>query len=378
MTGEFGILLEGASAAGVSLWASLHGDIIRIVLHSRFGWVWGSRTLVWLVLGLLLAATAGARRVREARTSLAAEPPPAAIRLIGGLACLYLAITPGLSSHPAVQSPVAVLLPADGIHVVAVSIWAGGIAALLFALPRAVRQLAPDERTPVLVGVLGRFSVVALVCVIAIAITGGVQALVLVRTPHALLATAYGRAILVKVILFCALVGFGALQRRRVIPALEALVRAGSTPGAAGVLLRRTLRREGLTMLAVFGVTAALISYTPPVDTATGPFAVTTAIGPAQLEMTVDPARVGVNTIHLYLIDAKTGAQFTQTKELDVTASLPAKRIGPLPLKANLSGPGHYTLNAAVFAPAGTWQLQVTDRVSDFDEYVKTIDVPIH
>ena len=27
-----------------------------------------------------------------------------------------------------------------------------------------------------------------------------------------------------------------------------------------------------------------------------------------------------------------------------MTASLPAKRIGPLALKANLSGPGHYTL----------------------------------
>ena len=33
--------------------------------------------------------------------------------------------------------------------------------------------------------------------------------------------------------------------------------------------------------------------------------------------MTVEPASVGLNTVHLYLIDAKTGAQFTATKELD-------------------------------------------------------------
>jgi copper transport protein len=378
LTGELGILLEGASAAGVSLWSSLHTDIIRSVLHSRFGWVWGSRTLVWIVLGLALATTAGARRVREARGARVADPPPLALRLIGSLACLYLALTPGLSSHPAVQSPVGVLLPADGIHVVAVSIWAGGIAALLFALPRALRELQPDERTPVLIAVLGRFSLVALVCVIAIAITGGVQALVLVRTLDALVATAYGRAVLIKVILFCVLLGFGVLQRRRIIPALEALARAGSTPGAVGALLRRTLRREGLILLGVFGVTAALISYTPAIDANAGPFSATTTIGPAQLELTVDPARVGENTIHLYLIDARTGAQFTQTKELDVTASLPAKRIGPLPLKANLSGPGHYTFNATSFVPAGTWQLQITDRVSDFNEYLKTVDVPIH
>jgi copper transport protein len=100
-------------------------------------------------------------------------------------------------------------------------------------------------------------------------------------------------------------------------------------------------------------------------------------LGPAQIELTVDPARVGLNTIHLYLIEAKTGAQFTATKELTVTASLQAKGIGPLPLKANVAGPGHYVLSSAQLSPGGTWRLQVTARVSKFDEYAKTIDVPI-
>jgi copper transport protein len=382
ITGELGILLEGASAAGVSLWSSLRGEIIRTVLDSRFGWVWGSRTVIWILLGLALAATIGARRAREARAD-APEPateaavPRPAVAVIAALTGVYLAMTPGLSSHPGVQS-VAILLPADLIHVVAVAVWVGGIAALLLALPKAVRQLEPPDRTPLLAAVLARFSAVALVCVIAITITGGIQAIVLVRTLDALVASAYGRAIVIKVVLFAILVGFGLLHRKRIIPALDVLVRAGETPGQIGVLLRRTLRREGLTMLGVFAVTAALIVYTPPVDANSGPFSTTTTIGPAQLELTVDPASVGPNEIHIYLIDAKTGAQFTQTKELDVTASLPSKRIGPLALQANLSGPGHYTLSTFTFAPAGDWQLQLTDRVSDFDEYVKTIDVPIH
>ncbi len=33
--------------------------------------------------------------------------------------------------------------------------------------------------------------------------------------------------------------------------------------------------------------------------------------------MTVEPAKVGLNTIHLYLIDAKTGAQFTADEGTD-------------------------------------------------------------
>jgi copper transport protein len=382
ITGELGILLEGASAAGVPLWSSLRGEIIRTVLDSRFGWVWGSRTAIWILLGVVLAATIGARRAREARADApapateAAVPRPA-VAVIAGLTGVYLAMTPGLSSHPGVQS-VAILLPADVVHVVAVAVWVGGIAALLLALPNAVRQLEPRDRTPLLAAVLARFSAAALVCVVAITITGAIQAIVLVRTLDALVASAYGRAIVIKVVLFVILVGFGLLHRKRIIPALDVLVRAGETPGQIGVLLRRTLRREGLTMLGVFAVTAALIVYTPPVDANSGPFSTTTTIGPAQLELTVDPASVGPNEIHIYLIDAKTGAQFTQTKELDVTASLPSKRIGPLALQANLSGPGHYTLSTFTFAPAGNWQLQLTDRVSDFDEYVKTIDVPIH
>jgi hypothetical protein len=93
--------------------------------------------------------------------------------------------------------------------------------------------------------------------------------------------------------------------------------------------------------------------------------------------MTVEPAKVGLNTVHLYLIDATNGAQYTDTKELVATASLPAKGIGPLPLKANVAGPGHYILSSAVLSPGGTWQIQITDRVSEFEQYSRTVQVPI-
>jgi copper transport protein len=152
---------------------------------------------------------------------------------------------------------------------------------------------------------------------------------------------------------------------------------AGESPGASGLLARRSMRGELALMLCVFGVTAALVSYAPPIDAASGPFSTNTTIGPAELELTVEPAKVGLNTVHLYLIDAKTGTQFTATKELTATAKLPTKGIGPLPLKANLSGPGHYTLNSAELTPGGTWEIQITDRISEFEEFSQTVKVPI-
>jgi copper transport protein len=362
-----GILLQGASAAGVSLWSSLKGAVIENTLESRFGEVWGARAIDWLVLGVVLACWKRSQ----------ARPPRWVLGLLG-IGAAYLAITPALAGHPSTQSPTGVFFPTDVVHVLGASVWVGGIACLLLALPAATRELERADRSKLLLAVLARFSPLALASVIAIAITGVVQAYIDVRSIDGLLHTTYGALILIKVALLLALIGFGWVNRERVIPALRRIVQSGDSPGQAGVLARRTMRGEIALMLAVLGVTAALVSYAPPIDAASGPFATNTTLGPIELEMTLEPAKVGLNTAHLYLIDAKDGAQYTGTKELVVTASLPAKGIGPLPLHANLAGPGHYVLDSAELSPGGTWEIQITDRVSEFEEYARTVKVPIH
>ncbi|HEV2945340.1 MAG TPA: CopD family protein [Solirubrobacteraceae bacterium] len=361
-----GVLLQGASAAGVSLWASLKGSVIDSTLESRFGEVWGARAIDWLLLGVLLLAA----------RPLGRRPPRAIVALLA-LGSVYLAMTPALAGHASIESPTAVFFGSDVLHLLAGSVWVGGIACLLLALPAATRRLEGAERSRLLLAALVRFSPIALGAVVVIAVTGVIQAYIDVRSFHGLLHTTYGALILAKVALLLALMGLGWVNRGKVIPMLGRLVGDGRSPGGVGALARRTIRGELALMLGVFGVTAALISYAPPIDAASGPFSVNTTIGPAELEMTVEPAKVGLNTIHLYLIDVKTGAQFTQTKELTATARLPAKGIGPLPLKANLSGPGHYTLNSAELTPGGTWDIEITDRVSEFEEFSKTVKVPI-
>lgn len=357
-----GILLQGASAAGVSLWASVKGPILESTLESRFGEVWGLRALDWVALGALLSAL-WAWRSR---------------RLFGPIAltALYLAATPALGGHASVQSPI-VFLPSDVLHVLAASVWVGGIACLLYAVPPATHELAGSERSRVLLAVLARFSPIALAAVVVIALSGIAQAYIDVRTLSGLFHTTYGALIVVKTALLVVLIGLGWVNRSRVIPALERLLAGGRSPGATGLLARRTMRGELALMLAVFGVTAALTAHTPPIDAASGPFSANATLGPAELEMTVAPARVGPNTIHLYLFDAKTGAQFTATRELSVKAELPSKRIGPLTLEVTPAGPGHYILSSAELTPGGTWEIRFTDRVSEFEEFSRSVSVPI-
>ena len=380
-----GVLLQGASAAGVSLWSSLKASVLENTLESRFGQVWAGRAVDWLLIGAVLlgARALGARPVPTVEASSdrselpALRRPGAALVVLLALGCAYLAITPALAGHASIQSPTGVFFGSDVVHVLAASIWVGGIACLLVALPAATRRLEEGERSRLLLATLARFSPVALGSVVAIGATGVVQAYIDVRSVDGLLHTTYGQLILVKTALLLALIGLGWLNRRRVIPALKRLVAAGSAPGATGLLARRTMRGELALMVCVLGVTAALVSYAPPIDTANGPFSTNTKLGSAELEMTVEPARVGPNTVHLYLINASTGAPYTATKELTASALLPAKHIGPLPLKATLAGPGHYILNSAVLSPGGTWELKIVNRVSEFESNSRVVKVPI-
>jgi copper transport protein len=210
-----------------------------------------------------------------------------------------------------------------------------------------------------------------------LAATGAVQAIVWVRTPAHLLDTAYGRAVLIKVALLTGLVLLGALHRSRTVPGLRAAAERGDTPGLTGLTLRRALRAEVALIVVVLGVTGALSGYPPSTTASSGPVSRTVRIGPESLELTVDPARVGSNQIHLYLLDPRTGAQYDRAKEVTIGAEQPAKQIGPLQETASRAGPGHYVVPAAVLGVPGEWRLTISLRISDFDEYVAKTEVPI-
>jgi copper transport protein len=293
------------------------------------------------------------------------------------LPAAFLAVTPALGGHATTQHPVALLAPLDVIHVVAMSAWVGGLIALVVAVPTATRALDPTERTALLSTTLSRFSAVALASVAALVASGTAQSIVHLRSFGDLVDTAFGRAVLIKTIILVALVGLGALNRQRSLPRLRAAAAAGATPGAVGRVLRTTLRAEVALVVVVLGVTAALVSYPPPSALSAGPFSESVRTGPLEVELTVDPARIGANAVHVYLFRAADGAPFTATKELTVEARLPSKSIGPLTATVHRAGPGHYVADALTLAPAGKWRVTVTDRVSDFDEYTASFSVPV-
>lgn len=357
------LAFHAAEAAGVSAGSALDSTIMHEELGTRFGTVWGLTALAWIAVAL-----AAAQSLRGAPWRAAALFLPLGL----------VALEPALSGHPSTQSPVALLFGANVIHVVAMAVWVGGLAALVAILPAATRELEPPERSRALAATLARFSPVALLCVAAILLTGLGQGYAYVRDLDNLLDTAYGRAVLIKLaITICLLIPLGAHNRYRSVPRLQRIAAGGESPGRTGLVLRRALRSEVGLVVVVLGVTAALAGYAPATAGRSGPFSASAPLGPAEMEVTVDPARPGPNQVHLYLFDARSGAQFSRVRELTVTATQPEESIGPLSLDPQRSGPGHYTIQGAPLSVAGDWDLDVTLRVSAFDQYEATIEVPV-
>ncbi|OBB99129.1 cytochrome c oxidase assembly protein [Mycobacterium sp. 852002-40037_SCH5390672] len=135
------------------------------------------------------------------------------------------------------------------IHLVAASLWAGGLLALLAHALRGGGHLGLAAR---------RFSMIALWCWVAMAVSGLVNAAVRVQPPD-LLSTDYGRLVIAKFVALCLLGGLGWRQRRVSVAALQA--------DPSGVRARGALVRLTLIEAAVFGLTfgvAVGLGRTPP------------------------------------------------------------------------------------------------------------------
>ncbi len=361
LSAALAVALEAADASGEGLFA-LSGSALSAAIDARFGTVWGIAVLAWLALGA--AAAIGPRAGHAGAVALAV--PAAALVLV-----------PGLGGHAGAIAPTAILIPANALHVIAASVWVGGIVCLLSAVRAATARVEGPARALLLVEVTSRFSAFALGAVVLLAASGVVQALELISGLGDLTDTGYGRLILIKSALLLVLAGLGALQRRRTLPGLRAAARDERAPGNAGRLLRRTLRVEAGLLVLVFVATAVLAGSSPSGQATGGPIAFQTRIGPAQLEGDVDPGRVGANAVHLYLLDPRTGAPWDRASEVDLSIRQPKLGIGPLKQRATKSGPGHYTAAGVQFGAPGTWRMLVTVRAGEFDEYLRTLTVKI-
>lgn len=113
-------------------------------------------------------------------------------------------------SHAAADGPLSML--AIWVHVVAAAFWVGGLLAFPMLLLGPLRALGPEEGADLRRRAVRRFSGVATVAVAAILLTGLYGTLQYVSGPLALIGTAYGRALVMKLGLTVFLLAAGGIN----------------------------------------------------------------------------------------------------------------------------------------------------------------------
>lgn len=349
----FGIVLQGASSLAVGLGQAFRWGTVEPVLDTRFGQVWLARAVV--AAGLAGLAWLLARR-----------RGPDGLLDLALVLCVGLVLSPAASGHASVAGALAFV--SDVVHVQAGAVWVGGLAFLVMAL-----LLTRDKRWELARTAVPRFSNMAVAAVSVLLVAGVVNGYLEVRTWSGLWETTYGRLLLVKAGLVLPLLGLGLYNNRVSVPRL----RAGTASAAdRRGFLRSTAVELGI-MVAVVAVTAVLASEPPAkaVAAPSGPYATTTQIGPLEANVVVDPAQIGSNTIHVYLLEQS--GQPASVAELRISASLASAGVGPLRYETRRLAPGHYAVYGASFSIPGDWQLRLEGRRGEFEALTAEVSVPI-
>ncbi|MFD0636713.1 copper resistance D family protein [Catenulispora yoronensis] len=372
------LALQGPYGGGFGIGRVWDTGVVRATLSTRLGEALSVR-LALLVLAAGLLAWLVARVADASRRA----------RLLAAAAGTVLAVgtaaTWAVAGHAGTGMQVALAVPVDVAHLVAMAVWFGGLALLAGIVLSRRGPADPDEKARL----VRRFSPVALSCVIVLVGTGTYQSWRQVGTPSALTGTAYGRLLLVKLAGVLLLIGLGALARgwiarHRGSQTTTATATATTTTTTTAIRsLRRSVACEVAVGVCVLALTSALVNAAPArtaVAAGAGPVSASVAFdtgGPAgtgTVQVTVDPARTGTDTVHLYTLGAN-GAR-EQVLEIEASFGLAAQNIGPLPVRLRASGLGHLTGTVAV-PVAGSWQLAVTVRTDDIDETVVRIPITI-
>jgi copper transport protein len=158
-------------------------------------------------------------------------------------------------------------------------------------------------------------------------------------------------------------------------------------------MLLRSVAVEAVFAVVVLGVTTVLTNSAPGRAVAEqqaataaanqGPVDVTlpyntggsTASAKGKVTLDIDPARTGTNTMHAYLYDA--AGKPVDVPEVDVTVSLSARSLGPMPVKVDHLDIGHWGAADLELPLPGTWTVAVTIRSDAIDETTVTTPVTV-
>ncbi|WP_405568526.1 copper resistance protein CopC [Streptomyces phaeochromogenes] len=445
------LLIRGPYERGTGPSTLLDPELIENTLTSRPGWALLARlallagAAVFLVrLGRGAAAETEIPETESPEKEILEKEipekeqvrPKPVVLAVGGVLAVGLAVTWAAAEHASAGIQVPLAMTSSVLHLLAMAVWLGGLAALLTTLHRSEALLPAAS--------VARFSRLAFASVAVLVLTGVYQSWRGLGSWDAVFDTSYGRILVAKVcavVLLLAAAGFSRRWTGRLtvaeeplrVPVLETVgARAGggadsgpgagsssgdtgesasaaagdgsdekpetesepaSAPGARRGALRRSVLAEVVVGVVVLVITTVLTGTQPgraEIETAAAeetaaagqrtasttliPFDVGTPGGHGKVQIVLEPGRVGENTVEAVIIGPDGG--IATVPEIRLSFTLASQKIGPI--DAGLTNKGGYWGTSSLNLPIpGTWTMKVTVRTSDIDQVSETRRVKI-
>ena len=276
---------------------------------------------------------------------------------------LAAGLTATLVSHAAASGDLR-YVALDFLHVIAISIWLGGVVAFSYVAMPSARSDDPRE----LGRTIWRFSLTALVAVAVIITTGVLQSLDRLVLIEDLVETPYGIALLAKIVLLVGLLGLGALNVLVWGPRL----RRGLAVGGQfwrGVIGETTLF-AGVLLAAAF-----LTAFAPPAQASGAAFDETRHVSGIRIELLTATTLPGRNRFAVRVQQGLTPISGAEKVALRFT--MVEHDMGEQELIATERAPGEYVAEGSPTAMLGTWKVQVIVRLAGRPDIQTLFTVPV-
>ncbi|MDD5559915.1 copper resistance protein CopC [Candidatus Methylomirabilis sp.] len=250
----------------------IHVTLPVVLLQTHFGVVWLIRLGFIGIMGLVWGF--GRTTVSQSQRTI----------MLSLSAATLIALTTSLSGHAGDWGDLTMPVLIDWIHLVAVSIWIGGLFTFGFLLQRVAVPPRTEEVTRKLAAIGRPFSRMAAYCVFTLLVAGLFNAWLQVRSLQPFVTTSYGLTLFVKVVLVGLVLTLAAVNRYYFLPLLRDPLGARYRPlvttigrlggawlvGAGGDQvagirrrLRQFMRLEWILVIAALAL-AALLTHLPP------------------------------------------------------------------------------------------------------------------
>lgn len=226
--------------------------VISTLGQTRYGHLWLVRIGLIAILGIVLAAC-GWWFMRRRQVE----------GIVAWIAAAAVTVPFSLIAHASAQPAGRTFaVAADALHLAAASVWIGGLAILFTVLVPGLRSVPAEDRRRALEVAIPRFSLLALIAVATLGITGFYAGWLHVGNLSALTATEYGQGLIIKLVLLLAVLAIAAIN----LFVIERKLTRGAGASVWSRRLRWTIGGELVLVLMMLVAVGQITSLQPARD----------------------------------------------------------------------------------------------------------------